>query len=140
MFRRDQIHIVDGDRLIKEPHVELNKIETFLGLPQQIRQDQFVYNKKKKFFCARMYEHRAHHDSFDNNHSTNSSTSWRLKTNRTSNKITGRHSSIHCLNSSKGRPHPQVNKQVISKLRSFYAPFNRHFERLVGMKFNWPEL
>lgn len=144
MFRRDQIHIVNGDKLISEPHVELNKIETFLGLPNQIRRNQFVFNLKKNFFCARM--HPA--SSSIGDHSLNSSTSWRQKTrfaaannkNLNSFKTTGRHSSIRCLNSSKGRKHPQVAKQVLSKLRQFYAPFNRHFERLVGMQFNWPEI
>lgn len=178
MFNRDQIHIVNGDRLIKEPHVELNKIETFLGLPNQIKASHFVFNKKKNFYCAKISANVKLNRQLDNQklnlHSptttksfntsnqilltknmllsnSNSSTSWRrmVKSQNNSNvvniknkslKTTGRHSSIRCLNSSKGRPHPQVDKQVIIKLRQFYAPFNRHFERMVGEIFNWPEL
>lgn len=153
MFNRDQIHIVDGDRLIKEPHVELNKIETFLGLPNQIQASHFVFNKRKNFFCARMsIEHHrqsvlsadqiANDLAFSSSSSSNSSTSsWRRMTkDLNNNKFNGRHSSIRCLNSSKGRRHPKVDKQVMTKLRQFYAPFNAHFERMVGKVFNWPEL
>lgn len=46
----------------------------------------------------------------------------------------------HCLNESKGRKHPKVAPAVISRLREFYAPFNREFYSLVGHDFGWPEL
>ena len=105
----------------------------------QIQRNQFVMNKRKGFYCARILvnnEHKIH------SYTNSSTTSWRLTTNKIKkniNKTVGRHSSIRCLNN-KGRTHPKVDNQVISKLRQFYAPFNKHFERMVNMKFNWPEL
>ncbi|XP_066960473.1 heparan sulfate glucosamine 3-O-sulfotransferase 1-like isoform X2 [Macrobrachium rosenbergii] len=43
-----------------------------------------------------------------------------------------------CLAESKGRPHPQVDPVVMSRLRKFFAPFNEQFYEMVGRNFSWP--
>ncbi|KAJ8301417.1 hypothetical protein KUTeg_020404 [Tegillarca granosa] len=55
-FHRKQIHIVDGDELVEKPETELNKIENFLGLEQEINSNMFYFNKTKGFKCARRDE------------------------------------------------------------------------------------
>ena len=50
-FKRDQLHILDGEILIQNPYLELNKAEQFLGLPRYFTQDMFHYNKQKGFYC-----------------------------------------------------------------------------------------
>lgn len=53
-FPRKQIHIVDGDELIKNPLSELEKVETFLGLSHKIRaQNILIYDEQKGFYCMR---------------------------------------------------------------------------------------
>ncbi|VDP10807.1 unnamed protein product [Soboliphyme baturini] len=52
-FSLDNLHIVDGDVLIKDPIVELTKVETFLGLEHAISADSFYYNVSKGFYCYR---------------------------------------------------------------------------------------
>lgn len=50
-FPMNQIHIVDGEALIINPAKELNKLEHFLDLPIQIKEQNFVFVKQKGFFC-----------------------------------------------------------------------------------------
>lgn len=50
-FDRSQIHVVDGDRFIKDPYPELFKVESFLGLGHKIPPEAFYYNVTKGFYC-----------------------------------------------------------------------------------------
>uniref|UniRef100_A0A8C5LVE1 Sulfotransferase n=1 Tax=Leptobrachium leishanense TaxID=445787 RepID=A0A8C5LVE1_9ANUR len=52
-FPLKNIHIVDGDRLIKEPFPEMQKVERFLNLSPQINASNFYFNKTKGFYCLR---------------------------------------------------------------------------------------
>ncbi|XP_067121186.1 heparan sulfate glucosamine 3-O-sulfotransferase 5-like [Centruroides vittatus] len=52
-FPREQIHVVDGEQLIKNPFLEVLKIEKFLGISHRISKDNFFYNKTKGFYCVR---------------------------------------------------------------------------------------
>lgn len=42
-----------------------------------------------------------------------------------------------CLASSKGREHPAVDLNVLTKLRVFFRPFNRKFYNMIGQEFDW---
>lgn len=44
----------------------------------------------------------------------------------------------HCLDPSKGRPHPKVDPSLERRLREFYAPHNRRLYRLIGRDLGWP--
>lgn len=50
-FPREQIHIVDGEALIRDPFPELQKAEKFLELPPRIMPDNFYFNTTKGFYC-----------------------------------------------------------------------------------------
>ncbi|XP_069467499.1 heparan sulfate glucosamine 3-O-sulfotransferase 1-like [Ambystoma mexicanum] len=52
-FSLDQIHIVDGNTLIKDPLPELKKVEQFLNLPPRIVPSNFYFNQTKGFYCIR---------------------------------------------------------------------------------------
>ena len=52
-FPREQIHIVNGDRLIKTPWREISKIENFLGLQHFVKENNFYFNTTKGFHCLR---------------------------------------------------------------------------------------
>lgn len=104
-FPRRQLHVVDGDRLVREPLRELRRVEAFLRLPARIPSGALYFNRTKGFFCLRPNDTAA-----------------------------GR-----CLNDSKGRRHPHVPGPVVSRLRQFFAPFNREFYHLMGRDFGWPE-
>ncbi|XP_014661662.1 PREDICTED: heparan sulfate glucosamine 3-O-sulfotransferase 1-like [Priapulus caudatus] len=52
-FRSEQIHIVDGDRLVTDPVSEVRQIETFLRLAHKITEDSLVYNEAKGFYCMK---------------------------------------------------------------------------------------
>lgn len=55
-FPSANIHIVDGDKLIKEnPYFELAKIEKFLGISAAITKDDFVVDEEKGFYCMTEY-------------------------------------------------------------------------------------
>ncbi|XP_060083501.1 heparan sulfate glucosamine 3-O-sulfotransferase 1-like [Ylistrum balloti] len=50
-FPLTQIHIVDGDNLVRNPYEEVHAVEKFLGLPHLITPDRFVFSDKKGFYC-----------------------------------------------------------------------------------------
>ncbi|XP_069058898.1 heparan sulfate glucosamine 3-O-sulfotransferase 1 [Pleurodeles waltl] len=52
-FPLHHIHIVDGDKLIKDPFPEMEKVEKFLKLSPQINASNFYFNKTKGFYCLR---------------------------------------------------------------------------------------
>ena len=52
-YPRDRIHFVDGVRLKKEPWVELQAIEEFMGVPVTTRASDFICDEKKGFYCHR---------------------------------------------------------------------------------------
>ncbi|GFS52006.1 heparan sulfate glucosamine 3-O-sulfotransferase 5 [Trichonephila inaurata madagascariensis] len=53
VFPRRQIHIVDGDDLVRDPFPEVQRIEEFLGIAHRISKENFFYNKTKGFYCVR---------------------------------------------------------------------------------------
>ncbi|XP_013396019.1 heparan sulfate glucosamine 3-O-sulfotransferase 5 [Lingula anatina] len=53
VFDLNQIHIVDGDKLITDPVSEISKIETFLGLDHQISEENLFFDRRKGFYCMR---------------------------------------------------------------------------------------
>ncbi|KAJ8418012.1 hypothetical protein AAFF_G00137210 [Aldrovandia affinis] len=52
-FPLEQIHLVDGDTLIRDPLPELQKVERFLRLPPRIAASNFYFNQTKGFYCIR---------------------------------------------------------------------------------------
>ncbi|XP_007905595.2 heparan sulfate glucosamine 3-O-sulfotransferase 1 [Callorhinchus milii] len=56
-FPLGQIHIVDGDLLIRDPLPELRRAERFLHLPPRIQASNFYFNHTKGFFCLRAEGH-----------------------------------------------------------------------------------
>ena len=52
-FPLSQIHIVNGDKFIKEPWTELIELEKFLELPAEITERNFFYNETKGFYCGK---------------------------------------------------------------------------------------
>ena len=54
-FKREQIHVVDGDALTKDPLPELRKVESFLGLEHEIIEEQVYFNESRGFYCAKNY-------------------------------------------------------------------------------------
>ncbi|XP_043474666.1 heparan sulfate glucosamine 3-O-sulfotransferase 5 [Leptopilina heterotoma] len=53
VFSRDQMLVVNGDRLIEDPVPQLRRIESFLGLEPKIGRHNFYFNNTKGFFCLR---------------------------------------------------------------------------------------
>ena len=50
-FPRNQLLVLDGDMLIKDPYVELHKVEQYLGIPSYFTREMFQYDEEKGFFC-----------------------------------------------------------------------------------------
>ncbi|XP_002747938.2 heparan sulfate glucosamine 3-O-sulfotransferase 3A1 [Callithrix jacchus] len=43
----------------------------------------------------------------------------------------------HCLGKTKGRTHPEIDREVVCRLREFYRPFNLKFYQMTGHDFGW---
>ena len=106
-FSMKSIHIVNGDTLIKHPVTELKKVEVFLGVRPFFQEDMFYFNPTKRFYC------------------------WKKRVVNSAELVD------YCLDSSKGRPHPKVDEDVIRKLKEFYRPHNQRFYSLVNQTFGW---
>lgn len=55
-FPLEQIHIVDGARLITDPAGEMAKVQSFLGLKHVITEKHFYFNSTKGFPCLKKPE------------------------------------------------------------------------------------
>ena len=53
LFPRRQLHVVDGEKFVRQPYSEIKKVESFLGLSHKISEDSFVFNETKGFYCVR---------------------------------------------------------------------------------------
>ncbi|KAK2884559.1 hypothetical protein Q8A73_021033 [Channa argus] len=45
----------------------------------------------------------------------------------------------HCLGKTKGRTHPNIDPEVVQRLRDFYRPFNMKFYQMTGQFFAWDD-
>ena len=50
-FSLEQMHIVDGDALIRNPVAEIIMVQNFLGIRDFFQEDMFYFNKTKGFYC-----------------------------------------------------------------------------------------
>lgn len=120
VFPREQFHFVDGERLIKEPHVELQKLELFLGFKEPtIMKEHFVFSPKKGFYCL------ANGDLTRDKRQANAT--GMIDNDRSIKPI--------CLGKSKGRRHVSISMELSDKLKSFYAPYNEYLLSLTGLNF-----
>ncbi|KAL5285732.1 HS3ST5 family protein [Megaselia abdita] len=53
VFPREQLLVVNGDRLIDDPLSQMKKIENFLGIDHRITRNHFYFNETKGFYCLR---------------------------------------------------------------------------------------
>ncbi|PIO64545.1 hypothetical protein TELCIR_13822 [Teladorsagia circumcincta] len=111
----EQIHIVDGERLVTQPALEVSQTERFLELEPGkycffqssstqavVKAEHFGVDPVKKFPCVRRPD-----------------------------------GSLHCLGKTKGRKHPYVRAEVLQRLRRFYAPENQKFFRMINRSLAW---
>ena len=52
-FPISQIHVINGDRLIKKPWKEIRKVESFLRIKHEIKKSHFYFNRTKGFHCLK---------------------------------------------------------------------------------------
>ena len=111
-FPLEQLHFVNGERLIADPAGEMAVLQDFLGLPRFVDARHFFFNATKGFPCLRK--------------------SVAANDRGASKEI------VRCLGRSKGRSHPDVDARVIERLRDFFRPYNEKFYRMTGVNFEWP--
>ena len=52
-FPLEQFCFVDGDLLVENPYLVLEELENCLGVPKHYKEENFVFNKMKGFYCYR---------------------------------------------------------------------------------------
>ena len=52
-FPKMQMHFVNGNDFIKNPVPIIIEVQKFLGLPIMLKEDNFVYNQTKGFYCTK---------------------------------------------------------------------------------------
>ena len=53
VFPREQVHVIDGDKMVSDPLPEIQKIETFLGISSFFSDEHFYFPEGSKFPCFR---------------------------------------------------------------------------------------
>ena len=48
------------------------------------------------------------------------------------------HGEIKCMGNVKGVKHPKISDKTLKKIRDFYRPHNKIFEKMISHSFNWP--
>lgn len=111
VFSDDQIHIVDGENFIKDPYSELQQVEQFLQLKPMIGRSDFVFDKKKGFYC--------------------------IAIDKDGSSLTNDPIKTKCLSKHKGRRHIKVDQDLLRKLVEFYQPYNDYLFSLIGKQKHW---
>ncbi len=114
-FNKNQLLVLNGDDLISKPAVVLQKVEKFLKIPSFFNENMFVFDNQKGFYCWNKFIPGSS-SSEDNNET------------------------VHCLGSSKGRPHPEISEDVKAKLNKFFRPHMRRFCEYASLGFTWCDL
>lgn len=117
-FPTQQIHLVDGEKMIASPWTELERVERFLGLEPSIKYSDFVYNPIKGFFCI-----------------ASNRSIYREEEDTNEPQLGG--NKMKCLGKSKGRRHVTVEQELLEKLKLYYRPYNEYLYSLIGKKLNW---
>jgi hypothetical protein len=110
-----QLLIVDGERFIKTPWVELNRVERFLGVHAGsfISRKNFYFDKAKNFYCLR----------------ADLTGAW---------NVTANSSNSRCLGKNKGRKrHIYLSDYVRKELGRFFVKWNGLLFDLIGKRFDW---
>lgn len=109
-FPAKQIHIVHGEKFIKQPWVEMQMVEQYLNVTSIIGENNFFFNQTKGFYCGRDIRTRG---------------VWQCTKEK-------------CLSKSKGRPKPPLREGTVEKLVEYFQPHNELFYKLLGRNFGWP--
>ncbi|KAH9504250.1 hypothetical protein Btru_064451 [Bulinus truncatus] len=54
VFPREQVLILDGDKLVTDPLSQVRLVEDFLGLPHAITEADIYFDKEKGFYCMKL--------------------------------------------------------------------------------------
>ena len=110
-FGAEQIHIVNGDELVREPVTELAKVETFLQIPHYFSDDILKLDKTTGFYCWKRFD--------DRHNCTNPYPK--------------------CENSNKGLKHPFISPYTMDKVKEFFQPHIKNFCKMISpcTNFEW---
>ena len=128
-FPRDQIHIVDGDKLISNPVQELEKIENFLNITNYLTRDKFHLDEDKGFYCFRL-------GGSGNETCLNRG---RVKPDSDIESI------LEDYHKTLPEPNPAAARHIsnttvaetLLRLKTFFRPYNVRFRELTGQTFDW---
>lgn len=110
-FTKDQILVVNGDKLINNPLDELKSVERFLRIPSYFTASMFYYNQTKGFYCWRKPRQR------------------KIQTTIAVKPV--------CLGNAKGRTHPTVSNTTIQTLKAYFRPHMQIFCNFSGIEYAW---
>ena len=107
-FNLSQFHIVESERLTRDPAAVLAEIETFLGLGHFIHSDMFVFNQEKVFPCIR---------------SNISSTGMACYDGKDAQQYAS--------------PETVASPDLIALLKRYFQPRNTRFFKMIGQQYAW---
>ena len=125
-FAPDNLLILDGDNFLRAPWQEILKVQEFLGLKREITVNNYILDEDKgsvvpglvlRFSAANITNQFLRFFCFRFTNGT-----------------------VSCGEDSKGHTYDPLEEGFESRVRQYFAPFNREFYRKVGRDFGWREI
>ena len=111
-FNKNQLKIIDITDFQRDPYKVLHEVEGFLNIEHTILRNNFVFNKKKGFYCLRK---------------------------ELMDKTAACYQTDRGRNVSKSNKIIKTSPELIAKLKAFFKPHNENFFRLAGRVFDWKQ-
>ena len=114
LFPRESFLIIDGDLLITQPWVVMEKVQAFANLPILLKREHFVINNETGFYCLKSLRNEGEIICMGKN------------------KGTTRH-----FNSDLTFVQSKMSEKSKKALRDFYRPYDNELKKLLSRKLEW---
>ena len=114
LFPRESFLVIDGDLLITQPWVVMEKVQAFANLPILLKREHFVINNETGFYCLKLLRNEGEVTCMGKN------------------KGTTRHfkSDLTFVQS-------KMSEKSKKALRDFYRPYDNELKKLTARSFEW---
>ncbi|KAI8773275.1 heparan sulfate glucosamine 3-O-sulfotransferase 1 [Biomphalaria glabrata] len=117
VFPKDQILVLCEEQLEDDPLSVMRDVEQFLGIRQAFKEDHFIFNEDKGFYCFNTSYPRF----------------------RELSDVLRVVPATGCFSNAKGRVHPDISPALLREMASIATKYNEQLFALIGKRFNWTE-
>lgn len=122
-FSPSELFIIDGEKFLEEPGIVMEQIQTFIGIPKMLLQEDFLKSWSTGLYCIRPWWNKTYDFAAELLSDT-----WQ--------------DNLQCTLGGKGRTRSKNTSFFLSfkerdELRRFYRPYNKLLYRMLNRTFAW---